>query len=65
MGLFEFEGREVIGQGIICCVFKICGLPSAWDAGENWETGLCGFTGERVDCDFWGRHFRDEGVGSF
>ena len=24
---------------------------------------VCQFTGERVDCDFWDRHFLGEGVG--
>lgn len=32
-------------------------------SGETGRPKDCEFTGERVDCDFWGRHFRGEGAG--
>lgn len=31
--------------------------------GENGIPKVYEFTGERVDCDFWDRHFLGEGVG--
>ena len=56
MRLLEFEGGEVVGEGVVGGVFEVWGgvLVGRVDV-VGWE-GLEESTGEGVDCDFGGSH---------
>ena len=51
----EFEGGEVIGEGVVGCVFEVCKMNIGVSMrGEGIEGGLG--TGEGVDCYLLRRH---------
>lgn len=58
VGLFEFEGGEVVGEGVVGGVFEVCAGEVLVGKGEvvGWDGGLGKGTRERVDCDFRGGH---------
>ena len=49
MGLGEFEGGEVVGEGVVGCVFEVCKIHIGVSVGGEGVEGGLG-TGEGVDC---------------